>query len=596
MAPHAISTRITLSILATTLLAATLGALGPNLPKAQAAAATHPTVVLVNTTAGTATPHGGTVADLSGSGTDTFAVTASGLSCPAASAQQFGGPVEAVAFITPTVLTDYPNAISPSTGSTITVDELGAYSAGWGNDGAVDEATGAITAGDTTLFPGAPGWQSFSGRYSHDQGAWDAIGQTAGSYSLGIACVEGALPNRNEQVDIDPTTNHPLVAWSTLVVNADGSFSVPSATATSLVATADASTPTTANLTATVAPATAGTVNFYDGTSATPLNSAPVAVASGAATFAATGLTSGSHSFTATFTPTDGGFAPSTSSPVTLTIGTVKTATTVALVGTATGTQIVLSATVRKPDGSTATDAQGTVEFDETAGGTLADKGKAVVNGVATDTVTGLTPGSSYTFTATYTADGKEAYASSTASPPAPVLVPAAGQNGTLSNGGVVVPGSTYDVLFPTGTFTNSGSVQVVLHSAPQTLSPGTAAADGSLSYSFTAPTTLDPGSAHTLVFTDATNTAAVAQTVAFTVQATATSGTTPSGSNPSNSPVGFATDWIRAMAKTPAGISGLFGMSILFAGALTAGWFWFWRSRRRLAVNLVPTPEVDNS
>jgi YVTN family beta-propeller protein len=73
----------------------------------------------------------------------------------------------------------------------------------------------------------------------------------------------------------------------------------------------------TVTLAANESPATAGTVQFFDG--ASPLGS-PVAVSSGRAAYTTTSLALGSHSFTAVFTPSSTTFTGSTSQPVTLQI------------------------------------------------------------------------------------------------------------------------------------------------------------------------------------------------------------------------------------------------------------------------------------
>ena len=69
-----------------------------------------------------------------------------------------------------------------------------------------------------------------------------------------------------------------------------------------------------------VSPLTAaGTVQFTDSTTNTDLGSVPVIA--GQAVLVTTALTAGTHTVTATFTPTSpAAFAPSTSSPVTVTV------------------------------------------------------------------------------------------------------------------------------------------------------------------------------------------------------------------------------------------------------------------------------------
>ena len=70
-------------------------------------------------------------------------------------------------------------------------------------------------------------------------------------------------------------------------------------------------------LTATETPATAGTMQFFDGTSAL---GSPVTVNAGTATYATSSLAIGSHSLSAVFTPSSSAFIGSTSAPVALQI------------------------------------------------------------------------------------------------------------------------------------------------------------------------------------------------------------------------------------------------------------------------------------
>jgi hypothetical protein len=96
------------------------------------------------------------------------------------------------------------------------------------------------------------------------------------------------------------------------------SFAAPQATTTELSASAPSVQAGHAvTLTATVSPAVAGTVEFFDGTDS--LGSS--AVTDGVATFVTTSLASGAHPITATFTATDAVVAsPSTSTAATVTV------------------------------------------------------------------------------------------------------------------------------------------------------------------------------------------------------------------------------------------------------------------------------------
>jgi hypothetical protein len=588
---------------AATVALVALGVAGVAAPAQAVDFADHATITLTNNTDQS---HGGSAADLDGSGTDTFTITTNGLTCPSASETFSGDDPVAVLWFTSGALTAYPELPSGE------LDDLaGTHGAHFrplpaqGIAASVDPDTGVV-APITDQFPGNR-WSRDSASFPVSESLASAMSDvnlgpvsSGDTYSLGIACSEGSASLSGPNLEVDSDRN-PLIAWSTMTVNADGSFTVGGAatstaasTSTTLAATADPSVATTADLSATVTSGgssvaqDSGTVNFFDNSGATPLNSTPVSVdASGTATFAATGLASGDHSLFAVFAPTDSGQLSASTSPAQpFTVDSGKTPTEVVLTATATGTEIDLSAAVQKQaDHTAATDAKGTVEFDETSGGTVQDAGKAVTNGVATDTVTGLTPGQSYTFTATYTADSSEDYGDSAASLPKTAQVPAAGQPGALSDGGTVVPGSAYDVEIPAATFGDGDAVTVVLHSDPQTLDPGTAGTDGSLDYAFTAPADLVAGSSHSLVFTDATDSTKTA-TVTFTVQAAADN-TDP------NDPASFATDWVVAMASTPAGMAGLFGILVVLAAVVVVGWMWFWR-RRRAAQSA--TPEAAQS
>ena len=84
----------------------------------------------------------------------------------------------------------------------------------------------------------------------------------------------------------------------------------PVSTSTTLVASGAG--PAAASLAATVTPATAGTVEFFEG--ATKVGEA--AASAGAATLALSNLTPGAHSYTATFTPTDVDFFGGSTSAV----------------------------------------------------------------------------------------------------------------------------------------------------------------------------------------------------------------------------------------------------------------------------------------
>lgn len=241
-----------------------------------------------------------------------------------------------------------------------------------------------------------------------------------GSYALIAYCQDAKTANAAP----DPANpGNAIAAVADISYAADGSWtqtnsSTPSAapTTTSLSATADGTAGAKLHATVTSSAGTpTGSIQFFDNGSATPLDSSPVPVdSSGAADFSATGLSSGAHSIVARFTPTDGTFGASSSTAASVNLGATKASTTVSLTGTVTATQAVLTATVAS-GGATVTGAAGTVSFSQN--GTVIAPSVSVANGVAIDTVTGLTAGTTYAFTATYTASASEPYSSSPVSP-----------------------------------------------------------------------------------------------------------------------------------------------------------------------------------
>jgi hypothetical protein len=276
------------------------------------------------------------------------------------------------------------------------------------------------------------------------------------------------------------------------------------------------------------------------------------------------------------------------------TISAPKAPSTVTLVATAGAGSATLTATVQAA-GVTATGATGTVEFHT---GDTPVVSAPVVNGIGSFTVSGLTAGHSYAYTADYVPDAASTFGASTSTaqsvtPTAAAVVPGA----ELAAGTAMVAGTAYKVTVPAGTFTAGDTVTGVIHSDPITLTEtSTVAGDGSTVFAFTAPTGVPAGD-HQLILSDAhSKTSTTAFTVAAaadpttTPPATATAGTGVSaGTDPSagNSPVSFATDWVGGMASTPMGVAALFGLLVAAVAAAVGGWLYFWRQRGR-----VNTPE----
>ena len=289
----------------------------------------------------------------------------------------------------------------------------------------------------------------------------------------------------------------------------------------------------------------------------------------------APGLSGGEHSFTASFTPSDpAAFGSSVSAAAALVtiVGSTKAATSVTLTGSASGTDANLVATVSSA-GAPLSAALGRVEFSDGTGAKVAD---ATVNGsgVASATITGLTAGASYTYTAMYVATASENFTSSAASSAVTIEVARVDETPLLTAGGVVVPGQEYRVVAPADTFVAGETVHGEIHSTPITLSEtAVALTDGSVVYSFTAPKELAAGSSHELVLR---GDGGAEYTLAFTVKAADSTVVPVSTLKPgTNNPVAFATDWIGGVARTPQGIAGLFAGLLGLAALLVGGAAW---------------------
>ena len=147
-----------------------------------------------------------------------------------------------------------------------------------------------------------------------------------------------------------------------------------------------------------------GTVDFKDGS--TTLNGSPVIVTNGVATFITSGLSTGSHTFTAAYSG-NSNYAGSTSSNVPYTVNAVTSLTSLTanpFAGSISTQLVTLTATISP---LTAT---GTVDFKD-GSTTLNGSPVAIVSGVATFTTSSLIVGS-HTFTATYSGDSKFASSS----------------------------------------------------------------------------------------------------------------------------------------------------------------------------------------
>lgn len=599
--------------------------------QAAAAAAAHPTI----TVTGPDGSHGGTAADLDGSSGNTFTLAVNGLSCDDSANFQFGGPSAALRLFWTSPALAGPVAATTQT-ITDVVDATGSGQVGWmaavpaGSDPVGSDGT--ISA-STTLFPSANanwfGSTQSDGQAELFRGGNIANtieivtgGSDAGTYSIGVACVEsgtsfpgnagaGNAPGLGG-LEFDSDGNA-LIAWSTLTINTDGSWTVddsasttpppanPASTTTALTASkSNGSTTDSVTLTATVSPAdAAGTVQFADGSAKI---GQPVEVSNGKATTTVSSWTAGAHSLTAAFTPTDStAFAASTSSAVTFTATApppAKADTTVTLSDApdaTTPTTDVLTATVQS-GGSTLSSAAGTVAFSDggTALGTATPS-----NGVATFTAAGLAAGTTHRFTAVYTAAASEQLNDSKASNTVTDTLPDAL---ALDGSGVITPGKEYLVTVPAGGAFKAGAAgDTVTASIDDPIAAGSAtiASDGSLELVIPASATsqLTAGASGTLTLTDTTASPAITDTVAFTVASAAPGSTGGGGKHAasggssggsagapgSNDPVSFATGLAGETFAQHPFVSALVGGVIIVLVAAAGALIWMRRRGIRL-------------
>lgn len=274
---------------------------------------------------------------------------------------------------------------------------------------------------------------------------------------------------------------------------------------------------------------------------------------------------------------TDGSWATGTAATVDSTTTTVSAVPVdgggAALTATVTDTSTsgtIPAGTVTFSDGSTVLNDSAPAAVDGTTG-------KATLTATATQLPVGT-----HSITATFAPTDATLFAASTSAAQSVVVAagqdaPPPAQNGALTDGGTVQPGTDYDVSFPGGTFGDGDTVNVVLNPDAVTLPDGTAGTDGSLDYTFSAPSDLVAGDTHTLVFTDASD-ATKTQTIAFTVAAAADDTSNPPGNNDPSSLLTDSTAWAT---QTPQGIAALIGLIVLAVGAAVAGWWVFvWRRR----------------
>ncbi len=223
------------------------------------------------------------------------------------------------------------------------------------------------------------------------QGAGTTFG--AGTYTVVGECINSLGTTLFGSYDAVLTVTGTAATGNTFTAAQAGAPTSTTALAVSPASPVNLGTSVTMTATVTSGVAVSGSVDFYDG--ATKLNSAPVAVAAGTASFTTTALPGGVRSLTAQFTPAAGVFlAGSTSAATSFTVSAPAASTTTTLAATAGTTvdPVVLSAAVA-PAG-----AAGTVDFFE---GATKVGASAVSSGVATLSLTGVAAGT-HSYTATF--------------------------------------------------------------------------------------------------------------------------------------------------------------------------------------------------
>lgn len=198
-------------------------------------------------------------------------------------------------------------------------------------------APATITATVTTSAPGA-GTPTGSLTFVINGTAIDPVPLTAGVASLDLS----TLPAGTHAI----TATYPGSAAYLASTSLELSQLIQQPTTTTITASPanTAVQGTTVNLTATQAPATSGTVQFFDGTTAL---GQPIAVNGGTASFSTSSLAVGPHSLSAVFTPAASPFTGSTSTPIAfqITASTIAIDRTITANGNSTVTTAAFSTT-----------------------------------------------------------------------------------------------------------------------------------------------------------------------------------------------------------------------------------------------------------
>lgn len=273
----------------------------------------------------------------------------------------------------------------------------------------------------------------------------ETVNGTAGLQPQQGFHMRGSYPSTSAgtpPTDVADGTANPS-AWSALLQNGGANLSTGSSTqlhAFAMCAQAAAVTPTQTStqlgvtpstpaaagtaetLTATVTPASAGTVQFRDGTSAL---GAPVTVTGGTASLTTT-LPRGSHTLSAAFTPADpAAFTGSTSASVPYVVNAASTATATATTLAVSPNPATAGKTVKLTAQVDPRRTSGTIQFFD--GSTPLGAPQPVKkNGDAKFSTSTLTPGS-HSLTARFTPADPAAFSPST-SPPVTLVVSSRGR------------------------------------------------------------------------------------------------------------------------------------------------------------------------
>lgn len=298
----------------------------------------------------------------------------------------------------------------------------------------------------------------------------DPSGKTA--YTIDVQCIP-ALGNTVGADYSGQLTFSSETAWSSASSTATG-------TSLGLAPVSPVSFGSQVTLTATVNPAAAGTVTFFDGTTA--LNATPIAVNAGSASYQTSSLAVGTHSITAAFTSTDPNFSSSTSTASSYVVNQAGPVSTTTSLVTTPGSGQVQGGNVNLTANVSPAGAAGSITFLD---GTTTLGTVAVANGAAVFNTTTLALGS-HTLSASFTPTNTTAYGPS-ASPAVPFAVTKYVPPTTTETITTTVDAGSLNISVPTGQvslpdpvlnssgtlFTTSGSLETVTVTDNRAGNPG---------------------------------------------------------------------------------------------------------------------------